>query len=100
MTIEELIFKVATEEKDPAKIKSIEDIAIFMNQYMQGDILTQKVPGRKLFDLCEKFIKTWPEYATLLIAMSMLVGAGKQGTDLSTDELKDTDISELMDTEE
>lgn len=100
MTIDELVFKVATEEKDPEKIKSIEDIAVFMQKYMEGDILTQKVPGRKLFDLCEKFIKTWPEYATLLIAMSMLIGAGKQGTELSMDELKDTDINEFMDTED
>ena len=100
MTIDELVFKVATEEKDPKKIKSIEDIAVFMQKYMEGDVLTEKIPGRKLFDLCERFIKVWPEYATLLIAMSMLIGAGKQGTEFSLEELKNTDINELMDTEE
>ena len=98
MTIEELIMKVATEEKDPEKIKSVEDIAVFMQKYVQGDVLTEKVPGRELFKLCERFIKTWPEYATLLIAMSMLLGVGLQNTELSADELKDTDLSQFMDT--
>lgn len=95
MTLNEILINMAENEKDENKIKCLTDISEFLLPYAQHTA-TGKIDGRKLFDLCEAFVKEWPEYVTAIIALSFMAGIGISNEDVDTRNIGGIDISEIM----
>lgn len=93
MTLNEILIKMVENEKDENKIKCLTDISEFLLPYAQHTA-TGKIDGRKLFDLCETFVKEWPEYVTVIIALSFMAGIGNEDVDVR--DIGGTDISKIM----
>lgn len=92
MTINDAIDSVLRNETDKRKIKYIEELCEFLMETK----IDKKISGRKLFELTEKLVKEWPEFITVLVALSYLASVGLSDADIDPKEVSNIDLSEFM----
>lgn len=92
MTINQAIESMLKNETDERKLRTLEELGAFIME-IRGN---KKISGRKLFELTEKLVKEWPEFITVLVALSYLAGAGLSYADIDIKEVSNIDLSEFM----
>lgn len=98
MTIGETFVKMLADEKDERKIKALEEIGDFLMPYMEHQT-DEKMNARKLFDLSQKLVEAWPEFAVATIALSMLAQYGIKDEDAKPEDVLDVNIEDTADFE-
>ncbi len=92
MTINEAIDSMLRNETDERKVKSIGELCEFLIENKDD----KKINGRRLFELTEKLVKEWPEFVTVLVALSYLASVGLSDADIDLKEVSNIDLSEFM----
>lgn len=95
MTINEAIDSMLRNETDEKKIEAIGELCEFLAAEGQND----KINGRKLFELTEKLVKEWPEFVTMLVALSYLASVGLHDAEIDPKEVGGIDLSGFMEEE-
>ena len=98
MTIAEIFFKMLAEEKDEKKLKALEEIGEYLTPYMEHQT-DEKMNARKLFDLSQKLVEAWPEFAVATIALSLLGQYGIKDEDVKPEDIFNSDINDIADLE-
>lgn len=98
MTIGETFVKMLAEEKDEKKLKALEEIEEYLTPYMEHQT-DEKMNARKLFDLSQKLVEAWPEFAVVTIALSMLAQYGIKDEEVKPESILDVDIESIADFE-
>ena len=93
MTLNETMELMLKNETDEKKIRCLEEIG----EFLIGCNPSEKIDGRRLFELTEKLVKEWPELVTVLVALSYVASVGLKDADVDPKEIADTvDLSEFM----
>ena len=95
MTINDAIDSMLKNETDERKLKCLEDLGAFLIETGEA----KKISGRRLFELTEKLVKEWPEFITVLVALSYLASVGLSDADIDPKEVSNIDLSEFMEEE-
>ena len=83
-------------EADERKIKTLEELSEFLVETK----IDKKISGRRLFELTEKLVREWPEFVTVLVALSYLASVGLSDADIDPKEVSNIDLSKFMTEEE
>lgn len=95
MTINEAIDSMLRNETDEKKIEAIGKLSEFLITEGQD----KKINGRKLFELTENLVKEWPEFVTMLVALSYLASLGLHDAEIDPKEVGGIDLSGFMEEE-
>lgn len=95
MTINEAIDSMLRNETDERKLKCLEELGAFLVAEGQD----KKINGRKLFELTENLVKEWPEFVTMLVALSYLASVGLHDAEIDPKEVGSIDLSGFMEEE-
>ena len=95
MTINEAIDSMLRNETDEKKIEAIGKLSEFLVTEGQND----KINGRKLFELVENLVREWPEFVTMLVALSYLASVGLSNAEIDPKEVGGIDLNGFMEEE-
>ena len=96
MTVNELMAKMFEEEKDPKKVAILMEYSRYVANQCEVDP-SSKANAREAFDISKRFVKTWPDFVTAVLTISMLgLKAENSGVIDEDTDLGDVDISDLF----
>ena len=99
MTLDEMV-NMLTEEvmnqckDDDSKFNVLEELTKLIEPAMERG---EKVDGCKLFSLCDKLNKEFPDFVSAVLAMSLLASFGVQGNLVDVDDVTSLNLSDVMD---
>lgn len=97
MTLDELFEKMADEitevcEKDESKWKIFSDFNEMILSAQQGN----KIDGYKLFETCNRLNSVFPDYVSVLLALSVIAKIGVDSGLADHDDITDINISDVV----
>ena len=96
MTVNELMVKLFEEEKDPKKLAVLMEYSEYVTTQCKLDP-SSRANAREAFDISKRFVKTWPDFVTAVLTISMLgLKAKNSGIIDETEDLGDVDVSDLF----